>query len=57
VIVSHEIPDIFDIAHNVAMLYKGEILQFDTADGIINSSHPVVHQFISGNLDGPIQMI
>ena len=57
VIVSHEIPDIFDIAHNVAMLYKGEILQFDTADGIKNSRHPVVHQFISGNLDGPIQMI
>ncbi|NVN92072.1 MAG: ABC transporter ATP-binding protein [Desulfuromonadales bacterium] len=57
VIVSHEIPDIFDIAQNVAMLYKGKILQFGTADDIRNSSHPVVHQFISGNLDGPIQMI
>ena len=33
VIVSHEIPDIFDIAQNVAMLYKGKILQFDTAGG------------------------
>ena len=57
VIVSHEIPDIFDIAQNVAMLYKGKILQFDTADNIRNSSHPVVHQFINGNLDGPIQMV
>jgi phospholipid/cholesterol/gamma-HCH transport system ATP-binding protein len=57
VIVSHEIPDIFDIAHNVAMLYKGDILQFGSADEIKNSSHPVVHQFISGNLDGPIQMV
>lgn len=57
VIVSHEIPDIFDIAHNVAMLYKGEILQFGTSDEIRNSSHPVVHQFISGSLDGPIQMV
>jgi len=28
VIVSHEIPDIFDIAQNVAMLFRGEILQF-----------------------------
>jgi len=57
VIVSHEIPDIFDIARNVAMLYKGKILQFGSADEILNSSHPVVKQFISGSLDGPIQMV
>jgi phospholipid/cholesterol/gamma-HCH transport system ATP-binding protein len=57
VIVSHEIPDIFDIAQNVAMLFRGEILQFGTSDEIKNSIHPVVKQFISGSLDGPIQMI
>jgi phospholipid/cholesterol/gamma-HCH transport system ATP-binding protein len=57
VIVSHEIPDIFDIAQNVAMLFRGEILQFGTADEIKNSTHPVVKQFISGSLDGPIQMV
>ena len=57
VIVSHEIPDIFDIAQNVAMLFRGEMLQFGTADEIRNSTHPVVKQFISGSLDGPIQMI
>jgi phospholipid/cholesterol/gamma-HCH transport system ATP-binding protein len=56
-IVSHEIPDIFDIAQNVAMLFRGEILQFGTAEEIRNSTHPVVKQFISGSLDGPIQMI
>ena len=57
VIVSHEIPDIFDIAHNVAMLYQGKILQYGTAAEIRTSDHPVVKQFISGSLDGPIQMI
>jgi phospholipid/cholesterol/gamma-HCH transport system ATP-binding protein len=57
VIVSHEIPDIFDISQNVAMLYQGKILQFGTSDEIKNSTHPVVKQFISGSLDGPIQMI
>jgi phospholipid/cholesterol/gamma-HCH transport system ATP-binding protein len=57
VIVSHEIPDIFDIAQNVAMLFRGEILQFGTADEIRNSTHPVVKQFISGSLNGPIQMV
>lgn len=57
VIVSHEIPDIFDIAQNAAMLFRGEILQFGTAEEICNSTHPVVKQFISGSLDGPIQMV
>ncbi|HEY3309191.1 MAG TPA: ABC transporter ATP-binding protein [Desulfuromonadaceae bacterium] len=57
VIVSHEIPEIFDIAQNVAMLYKGEILQYGPAEEIMNSTHPVVKQFISGSLDGPIQLV
>ena len=57
VIVSHEIPDIFDVAQNVAMLYRGEILQHGTPDEIRNSQHPVVRQFITGSLDGPIQMV
>jgi len=54
VIVSHDIPDIFEVAHFVAMLYQGEILQFGTPEEIQASSHPVVRQFISGSLDGPI---
>ena len=56
VIVSHEIPEIFDIAQNVAMLFRGKILQHGTPDEIKDSSHPVVRQFVSGSLDGPIQM-
>jgi phospholipid/cholesterol/gamma-HCH transport system ATP-binding protein len=56
VIVSHDIPEIFDVAQNVAMLFRGKILQHGTPDEIINSEHPAVRQFISGSLDGPIQM-
>ncbi len=54
VIVSHDIPDIFDVAHHVAMLYRGQILQFGSAEEIKASDHPVVHQFISGSLEGPL---
>ncbi len=54
VIVSHDIPDIFEVAHHVAMLYRGEILQFGTPEEIQGSDHPVVRQFITGSLDGPI---
>lgn len=57
VIVSHEIPDIFEVAQNVAMLYHGKLLQFGTAEEIMNSENPVARQFISGSLDGPIQML
>jgi phospholipid/cholesterol/gamma-HCH transport system ATP-binding protein len=56
VIVSHEIPEIFDIAQNVAMLYQGEILQHGPPEEIQAPSHPVVRQFISGSLDGPINL-
>lgn len=56
VIVSHDIPDIFDVADHVAMLYHGQILQFGKPDEIRNSENPVVKQFISGSLEGPINI-
>jgi phospholipid/cholesterol/gamma-HCH transport system ATP-binding protein len=57
VIVSHEIPEIFDVAQNVAMLFRGKILEHGTSEDIQKSDHPAIRQFISGSLDGPIQMI
>jgi phospholipid/cholesterol/gamma-HCH transport system ATP-binding protein len=57
VIVSHEIPEIFDIAQNVAMLFQGKILQVGTSDEIRCSTNPAVKQFITGSLDGPIQLV
>lgn len=57
VIVSHEIPEIFDIADHVAMLYRGEILEMGSSDHIRHSAHPVVSQFINGSLEGPIQFV
>jgi phospholipid/cholesterol/gamma-HCH transport system ATP-binding protein len=57
VIISHEIPQIFDISDHVAMLYKGEIIEKGTAKDIRESTHPVVRQFITGSLDGPIRLV
>jgi phospholipid/cholesterol/gamma-HCH transport system ATP-binding protein len=39
------------------MLFRGKILQHGTPDEIKNSTDPAIRQFISGSLDGPIQMV
>ena len=54
VLVSHEIPQIFDIATRVAMLHQGVILEVDTAARFQCSSNPAVQQFIAGRLEGPL---
>jgi len=57
VIVSHEIPEIFEISDQVAMLYRGQIIEQGKPKDIQHSSNPVVRQFISGSLDGPIRLV
>ena len=56
VVVSHEIPEIFNISTHVAMLYRGEILEAGTPEEIQQSTHPAVQQFVTGSLDGPIRL-
>ena len=55
VMVSHEIPDIFQIANRVAMLYDGAIVEIGTPEAIQTSANPVVRQFIRGEIEGPIK--
>lgn len=56
VMVSHEIPEIFDVATKVAMLHQGTVVEVGTPEEIQDSSNPVVRQFIMGSLEGPIQL-
>src|SRR5918999_811448 len=55
VIVSHEIPEVFDIATTVAVLHEGKIIEEGTPEMILKSPNPVIQQFIAGSLEGPIQ--
>jgi phospholipid/cholesterol/gamma-HCH transport system ATP-binding protein len=57
VIISHEIPDIFEVADRVAMLHNGIIVEIGTPDEIRNSPNPAVRQFITGSLEGPIEFL
>jgi phospholipid/cholesterol/gamma-HCH transport system ATP-binding protein len=51
VMVSHEIPEIFEIADRVAMLHDGVIVEVGPPAAIQASSNPVVRQFIRGEVD------
>ncbi len=57
VIISHEIPEIFDVADKVAMLYNGTIIEFGTPEEFRNSENSYVQQFITGSLEGPIEIM
>jgi phospholipid/cholesterol/gamma-HCH transport system ATP-binding protein len=48
VIISHDIPEIFDVADRIAMLHNGIIVEVGTSEEIKNSSNPIVRQFIIG---------
>jgi phospholipid/cholesterol/gamma-HCH transport system ATP-binding protein len=56
VVVSHDMNSAYEIADRIAMLYDGYIIQCDTPEGIKNTSHPIVRQFIEGHLSGPIRV-
>lgn len=56
VVVTHDMNSAYDIADRIAMLYDGKVIQCDTPDRIINTDNAIVRQFISGSLDGPIQI-
>jgi len=55
VLISHRIPQVFDIVQRVAMIYNGKAVIVDTPENILNSTHPLVCQFIRGSLNGPIK--
>ena len=57
VMVSHEIPEIFDVADRVAMLHDGVIVEVGQPQEIRQSSNPIVRQFITGSLEGPIEAV
>lgn len=54
IIVTHQIPTIFDIVQRVAMLHEGAILITGSPKEICSSKDPIVKQFINGDLEGPL---
>lgn len=56
VVISHEIPEVFQVVDRVAMLLNGALVEEGTPEQLQNSAHPAVHQFLTGSRNGPIQI-
>ncbi len=57
IVISHDIPEIFEVVDRVAFLYKGRIAEIGTPEEIQNSSNPISRQFITGKLDDSIKIL
>ncbi len=57
VIVSHDIPDVFEISHIIAMLANGVIEEVGTPQEIQKSKNPIVTQFLKAETEGPMEVL
>jgi phospholipid/cholesterol/gamma-HCH transport system ATP-binding protein len=57
VIVSHDIPQVFQISDRVAMLANGIIEEIGTTQEFLASKNPVVQQFLRGDVEGPLAVL
>lgn len=55
-IISHEIPGIFEVADRIAMMHEGVIIEVGTPEEIRHSQNPVVIQFIKGGHESPVEL-
>lgn len=54
VVVTHDMESAYRIADRIAVLYEGEIIQCDAPQRIRESDNPIVRQFVTGSITGPI---
>ena len=50
VVVTHDMTSVYKVADRIVMLHRGKILADGDADYIRNHPHPVVQQFIKGQV-------
>ncbi|SMF21348.1 ABC transporter ATP-binding protein [Pseudobacteriovorax antillogorgiicola] len=57
VVISHDLKAALDISENVVMLYKGKVQLAASPEEFRNTSDPVIRQFFSGKVDGPMEFM
>lgn len=56
IVISHEIPEVFQVSDRVVMLLKGNIVQEGTPEDFITTKDEAVRQFLEGRVNGPIKI-
>ena len=56
VVISHEIPEVFQVSDRVAMIFQGRIFAEGTPEEIIAHQDPYIKQFLKGSIHGPIRI-
>lgn len=56
VVVTHDMNSAYRIADRIAVLFNGEIIQCDVPEKIKNTENEIVMQFVTGGIQGPINV-
>lgn len=57
ILVSHEIPRIFDIVQKVAMLHQGRIIAVESPAQLCTSANPIIKQFVNGTTTAQLESV
>ena len=57
IVVTHDIASATKIADRISMLHEGKIIFDGTAEDVLQSTDPIVKQFIKGSATGPIKPV
>jgi len=55
-IISHDMHAVMSIADKIVMLFEGQVVHEGTPDYFRDSTDPLIRQFMSGSLDGPMKV-
>jgi phospholipid/cholesterol/gamma-HCH transport system ATP-binding protein len=56
IVISHELPEVFQVSDRVVMLLQGKVIFDGTPEKMLACPDPRVIQFLQGKTDGPIQI-
>lgn len=57
VMVSHDLPDIFQRCQHVAVVHDGRVVEVGSPEEIQKSVDPFVRQLVDGDITGPVQVM
>lgn len=56
VVISHEIPEVFQVSDKVLMLFNGKVMAEGSPEDLNKNDNAYVKQFFTGSTDGPIRI-